>query len=39
VILRNFMAFDEDDDPQGVHAQRSVHEVSRTLYRALKEDR
>ena len=37
IILRNFMAYNEDDDPQGVHAQRCVHEVSRAIYRALKE--
>lgn len=38
VIVRNFMIFAEDDDPGGVHAQRSVHEVSQALYRAFKTD-
>lgn len=37
IILRNYMMYLEDDDPLGVHAQRSVHEVSRAIYRALKE--
>ena len=35
VILRNFMIFANEDDPQGVHAQHCVHEVSRSLYRAF----
>ncbi|MGC4042217.1 MAG: exosortase-associated EpsI family protein [Armatimonas sp.] len=38
IILRNYMMFHEDDDPLGIHAQQCVHEVSRAIYRALKED-
>jgi hypothetical protein len=39
IILRNYMLFDEEDDPLGVRAQQSVHEVSRAIYRSLKESR
>jgi hypothetical protein len=39
IILRNYMMFDDEDDPLGVHAQQAVHEVSKAIYRALKESR
>ena len=38
VIVRNFMMFEEGDDPNGVHAQHSVQEVSQSLYRAFKSE-
>jgi hypothetical protein len=39
VIMRNYMAYDEESDPQGIHAQRCVHEVSQAIYRMLKEQK
>lgn len=38
VIVRNFMIFEQNDDPGGVHAQHAVQEISQSLYRAFKSE-
>lgn len=35
VLLRIYTAYSEDDDPEGLNAQRSVHTICRAYYRAL----
>ena len=36
VIVRNFMLFSGEDDPQGIHAQRCVADISRAVYRSMR---
>lgn len=38
VIVRAYTGYQEDDDPEGLHAQRGVHEISREVYRHLRKE-